>query len=230
MRTTRDWLCFARGRLGSLDLRPTEKEEIATELAAHLEDLYDEYRAQGLAESRAADRALNEVVDWRELKRRIALAKREEGVMNDRTRRFWLPGLASFSAAVICQAVLAYWSYQPHMLFRSHQFQLAYALWLIAQLFCGAVGAFLSRRAGGQQTARLAAALITSLILMSAMLAVVGISAMARVTGFWRQDFGSIDMAMLARAVATGVLIPSVALFLGALPFLSDAKPAAIVQ
>jgi len=148
--------------------------------------------------------------------------------MNDRTRHLWLPGLASFAAAVMCEVALARWSYQPRMLFHSHVTQLMYGLWLIAQLACGALGAFLSRRAGGAQPARLAAALFTSAIILIAMLGVVGTSLFARATGIWRQDFGSIDLLMIARAVGIVVVIPSMAMLIGALPFLSNRSRTAI--
>ena len=99
-----------------------------------------------------------------------------------------------------------------------------YGLWLVAQLTCGAVGASLSRRAGGRRSDRVAAALFTSAILLIAMLGVAGTSLFARATGFWRQDFGSIDLLMVARAIVVMVVVPSFAMLLGASPFLRDAK------
>lgn len=149
--------------------------------------------------------------------------------MSDRTRHLWLPGLASLGVAVICEVALAQWSYQPRMLFHSHLTRLMYELWLVAQLACGAVGAFLSRRAGGSRSARLAAALFTSAILLLVVLGIVGTGLFARITGFWQQDFGSLDLGKLARVVVVMVVIPSVAILIGALPFLAKPKETATV-
>lgn len=222
-----DWQRRVRERLGTLDLPPSQRDEVAAELAGHLEEVYDESRALGMAETQAAELAWNEVCDWNRLNRQIRRSKCQEGSMNDRTRHLWLPGLASFVAAVICEVALARWSYRPEMLFRSHVTQLMYGFWLVAQLGCGAVGAYLSRRAGGTRSARVVAALFTSTIFLIAMLGVVGTSLFARATGLWRQDFGSIDLLMIARAIGIVIVIPSFAMLAGALPFLSDRKQTA---
>jgi hypothetical protein len=220
-----DWRRLVRERLNLCHAVASDREEIVAELASHLEELFDEQRESGLPEAEATERALSEVCNWERLNRRIQRAKREEDKMNDRTRHLWLPGLASFAAAVICEVLLARWSYQPRVLLSSHHLtQMMYGLWLIAQLVCGAVGAYLSRRAGGTRPTRLAAALFTSAILLIAMLGVVGTSLFARVTGFWRQDFGSIDLLMIAKVIGVMIVIPSVALLVGALPFLTERK------
>lgn len=215
-----DWRKLVADKLTGLRLPEAQKQEIVEELASHLEDTFEERRGSGLSDSAAMNAALNEVLDWHELRRRIAIAKREERPMNDRTRKLWLPALASVSAAVIFQAGLAFLSYRPEMLFRSHVSQWMYILWLIAQVACGAIGASLSRRAGGGWPARVGAAMTTSTILLTAMIAVAAISWVVRATGIWRPDFGSVDMDIFTRAIVTGVLIPGVALLLGALPFL----------
>ncbi len=222
-----DWGKLVAEKLDATDLPPQQRQEIAAELASHLEEAFEEQRARGATESEAVGQALSEVFDWNELARRIRRAKREEGIMNDRTRRLWLPGLASFLAAVVVEATLAKWSYQPRMLFRSHVTQIMYGLWLVAQLFCGAIGAYLSRRAGGPRSTRLGAALFTPAILLSAILSIVGVSVIARATGLWRQDSGSVHLLVLFRDIAIGVLIPSVAMVIGALPFLSDRRQVA---
>ncbi len=54
----RDWKALVRERLGCLALTPAQREEIAVELAGHLEDLCEEWRAQGLCDSEAIERAL----------------------------------------------------------------------------------------------------------------------------------------------------------------------------
>lgn len=215
-----------RLRLSHPDI--AESEEIVAELASHLEEVFEEQRGVGATEQAALEAALREISDLDRVSRRIRRAKREEGKMNDRTRHFWLPGLGSFGAAVLCEVLLARWSYQTRMLSSSHLTQIMYALWLIAQLGCGAVGAYLSRRAGGRRSARLGAALFTSAIWLAVLLGVVGTSLFARVTGLWYQDFGSIDLQMIARVIVVMVGIPSLAMVAGAAPFLSKEKNGAI--
>lgn len=217
-----DWRKLVAEKLDGTDLLPQQKQEIAAELASHLEEVCEERRAQGLPESEAAWQALSEVFDWNELARRIHRAKREEGTMNDRTRHLWLPGLASLSVAIAVEVVLAQLSYRPHMILRAHVTQLMYVLWLVAQPVCGAVGAYLSRRAGGTRPARLAAGLFPSGLLLTAVLIVVTINLTLRATGLGSPDLGPPNVAMFARAIATVILIPGGAMLLGALPFLSD--------
>lgn len=222
-----DWRRLIREKLDRARLTASQKEEITAELASHLEELFEEQRALGRSEAEAAAQALREVCDWNQLNRRIQRSKREEDEVNDRTRHLWVPGLASLGVAVLCEAALAQWSYQPRMLFHSHLTRLMYELWLVAQLACGAVGAFLSRRAGGSRSARLGAGLFTSAILLLVVLGIVGTNLFARAAGFWHQDAGSFDLEMLARVVAVMVVIPSVAILIGALPFLAERKEVA---
>lgn len=120
----RDWNALVREHLKLADLSPGQQDETIAELASHLGDLCEEYRAQGLNESEAVRRALEEVTDWRHLAGTIQRAKRKEGsmtdrTMNDRTKHLWLPGLVSFSAAMILLAILIQISLQPRYLGRS---------------------------------------------------------------------------------------------------------------
>ena len=147
--------------------------------------------------------------------------------MNDRTRHLWLPGLASLSAAIAVEVALAQLSYRPHMILRAHVTQLTYVLWLLAQPVCGAVGAYLSRRAGGTRPARLASGLFPSGILLAVVLIVVTINLTLRATGLGSPDLGPPNVPIFARAIATVILIPGGAMLLGALPFLSDRRPVA---
>ncbi len=111
-----EWSALVREHLGGLNLAAAQQEEIVTELAGHLEDLYEEGRAQGLYESEAIERAFDEVADWQRLARKIRRAKREEENMNNRTKRFWLPALISVIGACVFLMILTLVSLEPHML------------------------------------------------------------------------------------------------------------------
>lgn len=58
------------------------------ELAAHLEEICQELRRQGMTDEEAVGRTLSQVEDWQALRRRIQSAKREENVMSNRVRQF----------------------------------------------------------------------------------------------------------------------------------------------
>ena len=143
--------------------------------------------------------------------------------MNERTRKFWLPALASITAACILVAVVAQVSYVPRIIMlRSEAVMLVYPIWLFGQLFPGAVGAYFSRRAGGNRLTRL----ITGMAPAIVMLAVISIVVLVQVLTQGRYDFGRVDGAMIARAMLGVVVVPAVALLLGTLPFLRESSRA----
>ena len=88
----RDWQAVIRKNLRGLRLDPACQQDIVAELAAHLEDVCREFRAEGRSEAEAFRCSLEEVTDWHRLAARIQRAKREEEVMNTRTKQLWLPG------------------------------------------------------------------------------------------------------------------------------------------
>jgi hypothetical protein len=109
-----DWKRIVRERLGVLGSDSIQREEIVSELACHLEDVYEDQRAQGRTESEAMASALAEVSGGHKLGRRIQNSK--EGEMNERTKKFWLPGLISIGAACTLLAVVAQLSYMPRVI------------------------------------------------------------------------------------------------------------------
>ena len=96
-----------------------------------------------------------------------------------------------------------------------------YVVWLIAEFGCGALGAYLSRRAGGPRSARLFSALFTPSVLLTTMILVTGICAVARAMGL---GFTTLDFGMLVKPVFKLVVLPSAAMLAGALPFLPDGE------
>lgn len=99
-----DWNKLVREHLQPY--QAPHREEVVTELAAHLEETYEAARSQGLTESAALELTLQEVCDWRVLAANIHRAKSEENPMNQqRTRKLWLPTLATITLTAVLLVV-----------------------------------------------------------------------------------------------------------------------------
>jgi len=217
----RDWKKFVEERMDTMSLSPELKEEVVLELAAHFEDVFEGARSEGLTEAEAFERATTEEVDWQELTSQIQRTKQQEDIMNERTRRFWLPGFISLASASIFLMILAQISYEPRViLLRSSLMVMVYPIWLLGQPLFGALGAYFSRRGGGTVWARLAAGLFPSIVLLSGICVVLLIRAFEHSPG----DLGSGNFPMYARSIVGAVVIPSTGLLMGTLPFLRESK------
>lgn len=212
-----------RERLGVLGLAASESEDVAAELASHLEEICEERRSEGLTESAAVECALNEVTDWRSLARRICIAKREGGVMNDRSRQLWLPALASLTAANLFLMALTLESLQPSLIVeRSRSFfpgaalVIEYLPWLATLPLWGALGAYLSHRAGGARLTCLWAGIFPSVAMLGCWCFAVAMSILAQ-----KNMFVMHHPAYGAFGVIAFAFVPGVALLLGALPFVA---------
>ncbi|MGB9232949.1 MAG: hypothetical protein WCC04_00920 [Terriglobales bacterium] len=132
---------------------------------------------------------------------------------NNRTRTFWLPALVSLTMAMVCLTISNWAGQQPRFVVRGWSTLVVYIPWLLALPFCGASGAYLSRRAGGEIRARLAAALFPVIAMTSLVGFLMLIGKFVYARPHWL--YFSIALEM-------GVVFPGAALLLGAMPF---AKP-----
>jgi hypothetical protein len=146
-----DWQELVRQRLSGLALNAEEKDEVHTELAAHLEESYESLRAKGLSEQAAMQQTLGQVADWQALRRRIQTARTEENIMNDRVRQLWLPGMLTFALSMGLLALVEKFGPRPIVLDldKGTPVFMFYTSWLLTLPFAGAMGALLSKRAGG---------------------------------------------------------------------------------
>ena len=101
----RDWKKLVRERMSGLNLPPDLKEEVVSELAAHLEDGYQNEVARGLGELEASRLVLSEV-QWNKLAREIRRATSKEESMNNRTRALWLPAMVNLTIAAVLLIML----------------------------------------------------------------------------------------------------------------------------
>ena len=227
-----DWKALVFERLEALGLSPTQEEEIASELAGHLEDCYEECRTHGVGKSEAIERSLEQVASWPNLSRKIRGAKRKEEMMNHRTRTLWLPALISLAAAMFFLMISTQIALEPRVIAErfiilhtsttstSYSFA-AYLPWLILLPFCGAAGAYLSRRAGGQRPVRLLAGLFPGIALFGL---VSFLTLIGQIVPFQHQ-WSAFVTALLFLMVP-----PGIALFLGVMPFLKEPRSQARVN
>jgi len=170
----RDWKMLVRERMSRQGAGLAPPDEVMAELAGHLEDCYEALRAQGVCESEAIERTVGEIGDSRQLARGIRRAKRPGEAMNDRTKQLWLPGLASLTAANVLLMIFTRISLDPRLVaerstawFPGLALVAAYSPWVAAQPLVGALGAWLSHRAGGGRATRLCAGLFPSIVMLA---------------------------------------------------------------
>jgi hypothetical protein len=160
----RDWEALVGQQLAGLALEAEERCEVVAELAAHLEENFEELRGRGLAEEAAVERALAQVKDWRSLRRKIQKARSKEDVMTDRVRQVWLPGFLTLFLSVILlmanETIGIKLGIEP-LIVSAHgsglkaPLAVIYVPWLVSLLLIGAMGAYLALRAGASPRATL---------------------------------------------------------------------------
>jgi hypothetical protein len=131
-------------------------------------------------------------------------------ILNTRTRTFWVPALVSLIAAMACLTISTLGGLEPRFVARGWATYVVYVPWLLMLPLCGAAGAYLSRRAGGERRACLAAGLFPVIAMTSlvAFLTVIGKFVYAKPQGVY-----------FSMAVLFGSILPGVASLLGAAPF-----------
>jgi hypothetical protein len=229
-----DWNSIVASNLKNLGLSSTKHEEVTAELAAHLEDRYEQLLAQGAPKIDAHRIVLEEAPDWQDLAENIERIKLTEDFMNSRTKTLWLPGLISFTAAsLLLMTLQRLVMSRPtlllslerltglHPTFWSKDLDVIYLCWWILLPLCGAAGAYLSRRAGGTRLACAASSLFPSIVMVAVFCFVLPVSIVIDRNPFVMQHPLYFVLAML-----NWTMVPGLALILGAVPFLGQtARP-----
>ncbi len=211
-----DWQELVRKRLSGLSLDIGEKEEVCKELAGHLEETHECLRKGGLRDADAMQRALAQVVDWHDLQQKIVIAKRRGHIMKKRLRQLWVPGFLALILSMLFLVTLQKLGFQLRIVGRGPNTIFFYVPWLLSLPFIGALGAYLSSRAGGSRGTMLLASVFPVLALTAAFLSMFPIGLIIeRVTGS-QGDF-SIVATVLLRDGIGWLLIPGAALLVGGL-------------
>ena len=209
-----DWKALVREHMASLGLTHELEEEVIAELAGHLQDRYEEGREQGLDQSEAIDRSLEQVCDWRRLAQQIERAKRKDEIMNQRTKALWLPGLIGIALAAGWMFFLQRSLAPGQGPWKHAGLPLAlYLLWLATLPLFGAISAWLSKRQGGEQFSRVAASLFLPIVMFGFWIAVTIYVAI-------RVDGRHVQWANIFLTALNWVVLTCLALLLGATPFL----------
>ena len=208
-----DWKEFVRNRLAGLALDPAENDEVQAELAAHLEESYEAFRAEGLTEQHAAQLTLLQAGNWQDLQRKISIAKNGGLPMKNRLRQIWFPGLLIFALFTAFLILIQQLPFQAHLVARN----VGYLPWLLPLPFLGALAAYLSSRAGGSRSAMLLAGLFPALGLAFAFLFMFPAGLFLERLFRWHVSFRFVAGDFLASPIVS-LLVPGFALLLGALP------------
>jgi hypothetical protein len=215
MRPVPDWQKLVRRRLSGLALDSAEKEEVQAELAAHLEESYESLRTKGLPEQAAMRQTLAQVADWQDLRRRIQTARTKENIMNDRVRQLWLPGFLTFLVSTSLLALNEIFGPKPWALMKVGQLPMVlfFIPWLFSLPLVGALGAYLSHRAGGSRRAVFSSIIFPVLPFLASILLVLPVSLI--LDRFIAHNIAPMSLLM---ALLGWVLAPGVALLAGGLP------------
>jgi hypothetical protein len=149
-----EWRKLVQVQLARLPLPPGTKADVVEEIAGHLEEVYLRHRRQGMTEELAAQRAMSQISDWNALERHIRNAKESENLMHNRARQLWFPGLLTLTLVTALLPMLLKLGLEPRIVsWNGPDTVLLYVPWLMMLPLFGALGAYVSLRAGGSARA-----------------------------------------------------------------------------
>lgn len=216
-----DFAAIVRERLPLQGIAPGHAADIRAELAAHLEDRYADAKERGHTDDEALRLALAQVTDWTQLAHGLTCATTDGGMMSHHMKSLWLPGLTMLGCAA---AVLLGIGWIPGVWWanRTGGSDLAAATaGIVLYVLLGAVGAAWSRRVGGTWRERLGAGLLP----LALHVAVVGAAILMNIlTELQRHPEHALNLQL--RLLFVFVLVPGLALSVGAAPFLRQTSHA----
>jgi hypothetical protein len=211
-----DWHELVRHRLSGLALDPREKEEVHVELAAHLEESYEALLKENVPEQVAVSAALFQVTDWQDLQRRIFDAKKRGHIMKKRLHQLWIPGFLTMGLSIVFLVTLQKLGFNARIVSWRDSDIFFYAPWLASLPFLGALGAYISSRAGGSRGTALLASIFPALALTLTFLLMFPIDMIIEPIIGRQVDFKIVAAALLKDGTGW-MLFPGVALLAGGL-------------
>jgi hypothetical protein len=213
-----DWRPHLRERLGPLGLHREREEEILAELAEHLEDQCAAKGEKALLPDSRVER-IESGIDWTLLARNIRHA--EEETMSPTAKTLWVPGVSILFCSFIL--LLAMTRLVPPATWVNPKAPvLLMAPWLLSYLVLGALGAWWSRRAGGNTATRFFSGMFPLALHLAVFFLPIIVTIASTVPRFPEH----LQVSFLLRAGLGWVVIPGVALAIGTVPFLRDSANA----
>ena len=212
----RDWGALVEQRLAGLALEPEERAEVIAEVAEHLEDICDEMLRQGMTEEEAVRRALSQAGDWQNLQRKILGAKRREQIMEKRIRQLWIPGFLTLILSMVFFTALYRLGLRARLVWSGPNAILLYTPWLAGLPFFGALGAYISSRAGGSRGTMLFVSVFPAIALTFAFLFMFPFSMTVELIARRPVDFSRVATVLLKDGIGW-IVAPGVTLLVGGL-------------
>ena len=212
-----DWRRLVRRHLSGLGLDSAEREAVHTELSEHLQEAYEALLREGLPKHEATKRALTLAGDWQDLQRKILMAKKGRDFMQKRLHQLWIPGFLTMTLSTVFLMALQKQGFQPHMVSWSGPGNVLFCIpWLMSLPVFGAIGAYLSSRAGGSRGTVLLASVFPAPALTSAFLLMFPIDLIVEWTIGRQVDFSIVATGILRDGIGW-ILVPGAALLAGGL-------------
>lgn len=148
-----DWKQLICARMNLREEKIPCDEDTLTELADHLDELFDNWQKLGFSEEECITRALNEVRDWRVLFLKIWRARNGEDRMNISHKAIWVPGIVAL-VVTLSGLIGAFRNGMfPYGFYLTSDISLLiYVPWLGTELLSGFFAAYISKRMGGQRS------------------------------------------------------------------------------
>jgi hypothetical protein len=211
-----DWQEMVREKLAGAAVSRRRREELISELSNHLDDLHAELLGSGVEEPEASAQCLEQIEDVQQIAAAASRSQIWEDFMNQRSRTLLLPGLITLTLASVSLMVMQLFAFSTPRVHWVDGGAVAIGfVWLASLLPCGALGAYLSRRAGGSRWNSIIASLFPSLIMLGVFCTVLPIGVLIE-----RNPFILHHPRYFGLALLVWIIVPGAALLLGALPVL----------
>ena len=214
-----DWCDVVRQKLAGVAISRRQREDLVAELANHLEDLFAERLASGISEPEAYAKCLEQLDGVQQ----IAAAKQSqswEEFMNQRSRTFWLPGLVTLTLASVLLTVMQLFAFSRPRVYWVDGVNVEVGMfWLLSLVPCGALGAYMSCRAGGTRWNSIIACLFPPLTMLGVFCVVLPIAIFIERNTFIIHHLRYFGLALLAWTI-----VPSIPLLIGALPVIGTMR------
>jgi hypothetical protein len=214
-----DWQEVVRQRLTGLALEDADSAEVVEELAGHLEEQYESLLQKGVSEQASIDCVLQQMADCRDLKSKIESSRGKDQPMNSRVSQFWLPAFLTILLAMSGLMIIEALGFEPWVSAAwggpqgTIPVAVVYLPWLITLPFIGALGAYLSSRAGARGWKVFSSVVFPVAPYLA--FCVIGLPTAAILDGHIAHN---ITLAGLCVGFGVWVLLPAVALLVGGLP------------